>query len=92
MTLDDRTARVDVTVFADLFQSCRDICVDDQLVVVDGDVSFDEFSQGLKMRATKVDTLAAARHSSASALEMTLAVKCQVARHAQSASRPVSGR
>jgi DNA polymerase III subunit alpha len=72
MTLDDRTARVDVTVFADLFQSCRDICVDDQLVVVDGDVSFDEFSQGLKMRATKVDTLAAARQSSASALEMTL--------------------
>lgn len=72
ITLDDRTARLDVTVFADLFQSCRDICVEDQLVVVEGDVSFDEFSQGLKMRAAKVETLSAARQSSASALEITL--------------------
>ena len=44
VTLDDRTARMDVTVFADLFADCREKLADDSLVVVEGDVSFDEFT------------------------------------------------
>ena len=72
VTLDDRTARMDVTVFADLFADCRDKLADDSLVVIEGDVSFDEFTNGLKMRANKVETLENARKESASGLKIHL--------------------
>ena len=72
VTLDDRTARMDVTVFADLFADCREKLADDSLVVVEGDVSFDEFTNGLKMRANRVDTLENARKQSASGLKIHL--------------------
>ena len=72
VTLDDRTGRIDITVFADLFADCREKLADDALVVVDGDVSFDEFTNGLKMRANMVDTLENARKQSASGLKIHL--------------------
>ncbi|MEC9077293.1 MAG: DNA polymerase III subunit alpha [Pseudomonadota bacterium] len=72
VTLDDRTGRIDITVFADLFADCREKLADDALVVVDGDVSFDEFTNGLKMRANRVDTLENARKQSASGLKIHL--------------------
>ena len=72
VTLDDRTGRMDITVFADLFADCREKLADDALVVVEGDVSFDEFTNGLKMRANRVDTLENARKQSASGLKIHL--------------------
>jgi DNA polymerase-3 subunit alpha len=75
VTLDDRTARMDVTVFADLFADCREKLTDDSLVVIEGDVSFDEFTNGLKMRANTVETLENARKQSASGLKIHLEMK-----------------
>jgi DNA polymerase-3 subunit alpha len=75
VTLDDRTARMDVTVFADLFADCREKLADDSLVVIEGDVSFDEFTNGLKMRANQVETLENARKQSASGLKIHLDMK-----------------
>ena len=49
-TIDDRTARIDVTIFADLFVDCQEKLLDDTLVVIEGNISFDEFTSGLKMR------------------------------------------
>ncbi|MBU29821.1 MAG: DNA polymerase III subunit alpha [Gammaproteobacteria bacterium] len=72
ITIDDRTARIDVTVFADLFADCREKLIDDTLVVIEGNVSFDEFTNGLKMRASKVETLEDARKLSASSLKIYL--------------------
>jgi DNA polymerase-3 subunit alpha len=40
--------------------------------VIEGDVSFDEFTNGLKMRANKVETLENARKESASGLKIHL--------------------
>ena len=75
VTLDDRTARMDVTVFADLFADCREKLADDSLVVVEGDVSFDEFTNRLKMRANRIETLENARKHSASGLKIHLETK-----------------
>ncbi len=72
VTLDDRTARIEVTVFADLFVDCRDKLSDDALIVVEGDVSYDEFTNGLKMRANRIDTVENARKKSASSLRIHL--------------------
>ena len=71
VTVDDRTARIDVTIFADLFANCREKLLDDALVI-EGNISFDEFTNGLKMRATKVETLEDARKLSASSLKVHL--------------------
>jgi len=72
VTLDDRTARLDVTVFSDLLADCRELLTEDALVVVEGEVSFDEFSNGLKMRAYRVESLEHARQQSASGVRITL--------------------
>ena len=72
VTIDDRTARIDVTIFADLFADCREKLLDDTLIVIEGNVSFDEFTNGLKMRASKVETLEDARKLSASSLKIHL--------------------
>lgn len=72
VTLDDRTARLDVTVFPDLLADCREVLVEDALVVIEGEVSFDEFSNGLRMRAYRVETLEHARQQSASGVRIIL--------------------
>ena len=56
VTVDDRTARIDVTIFADLFANCREKLLDDALLVIEGNISFDEFTNGLKMRNKGRDT------------------------------------
>lgn len=72
-TLDDRTARIDVTVFPDLLSECHALLVEDGLVIVDGEVSADEYSKGLKMRASRVESLSEARAQSVSALRISMA-------------------
>ena len=72
VTIDDRTAQMDVTIFANLFADSREKLLDDSLLVIEGNVSFDEFTNGLKMRARKVETLEDARKLSASSLKIHL--------------------
>ena len=60
-TLDDRTARVDVRIYAELFSSCREKLVKDRLLVVEGEVEDDEFSGGCSVVASAIDDLESAR-------------------------------
>jgi len=50
LTLEDQTGRQEVAVFSDAYHAKRDLLVKDNLVVIEGEVSPDEFSGGLKMR------------------------------------------
>lgn len=61
VTLDDRSGRMDVAIFADAFKEYRDKIVKDALLVVEGQVSEDDFTGGLKMRADQVKSLYEAR-------------------------------
>ena len=61
VTLDDRSGRIDVTVFADRYGECRDKLTRNSVVVVQGEISEDEYTGGLKMRAESVQTLLEAR-------------------------------
>ncbi len=47
LTLDDRTGRIEVMLFEDIFQKYRDLIAKDALVLVDGSLRFDEFSRRL---------------------------------------------
>lgn len=52
--LDDGNARVELTVFNELFEQHRAWLKDDQLLVVEGKVTHDEFSGGLRVSAEKL--------------------------------------
>ncbi|MEZ5528540.1 MAG: DNA polymerase III subunit alpha [Porticoccaceae bacterium] len=63
MTLDDRSARIEVAVFSDTYREHRDKIDKDALLVVEGQVSEDDYTGGLKMRAESVRNLFEARAS-----------------------------
>ena len=60
-TLDDRTARIDVRIYAELYSKCRERLVKDRLLVVEGEVADDEFTGGCSMTASAVHDLEATR-------------------------------
>ena len=60
-TLDDRTARIEVRIYSELFASRRDLLVKDRLLVVEGEVEDDEFTGGCSMVASVIDDLESAR-------------------------------
>ncbi len=61
VTLDDRTGRMDVTIFAETFNNSRDLLLKDGLFIVSGQVRYDDFSGMLKMSAENVRLLADVR-------------------------------
>lgn len=54
VTLDDETARVELAVFSDLFAQKREAIRKDNLVVVYGQVTVDEHTDGFRMAADKL--------------------------------------
>lgn len=61
VTLDDRSGRLEVAAFSDTYNEYREKLAKDALLVVEGVVSYDDYSGGLKMRAEGVLDLAEAR-------------------------------
>ena len=54
VTLDDRTGRVEIAVFSDLYQQYRDLLAADTILVVEGSLSVDEFSGGYRISADRL--------------------------------------
>jgi DNA polymerase-3 subunit alpha len=61
VTLDDRTARIEATLFSDTYENNRELIQKDQVVVISGVVSLDDYSGMLKLRASDVQGIATAR-------------------------------
>ncbi|WP_039911935.1 DNA polymerase III subunit alpha [Cellvibrio mixtus] len=61
VTLDDRTGRMDVTVFAETLNNARDVLLKDGLLIISGQVRYDDFSGMLKMSAENLRLLADVR-------------------------------
>jgi len=61
VTLDDRTGRLELAVFSDIYHAARDRLLKDALIVVEGHVSVDEYTGGFKMSAEKIYTIEQAR-------------------------------
>lgn len=57
ITLDDRTARIDLVIFSDLFALYRDVLEKDQLILVEGEVSIDEYTESYRITGRKITTL-----------------------------------
>jgi len=70
--LDDRSARIEIAMFADTYSAHREQLIKDTLVVIEGHVSFDDYSGALKMRGKSVRSLLDARAQHVRALELEL--------------------
>ncbi len=57
LTIDDKTGRVEVSLFAEKYNIFSEMLVKDSLLVVSGSVSQDEYSGGYKMLAESISTL-----------------------------------
>lgn len=57
LTIDDRTGRIDVTLFSEIYNNARDLLLKDGLLVITGQVKHDDFSGQLKMSADNVQLL-----------------------------------
>ena len=72
VTLDDRTGRLELAVFSELFERYRDLLAKDTLLVVEGQVNVDDYSGGFKMSAERIYNIDQARGTFASRLEIDL--------------------
>ncbi len=69
--LDDGTTRIEVVVGNELLNQYQQLLKDDQLVIVEGRVSNDEFSGGVRVNARKLHDLSSLRNSRASFLKIS---------------------
>ena len=61
VTLDDRSARIDVRVFSEVFEHHRALLAKDRVLVVEGTLGFDDFSGGNQLTANRIYDIAHAR-------------------------------
>ncbi|SDU40045.1 DNA polymerase III subunit alpha [Geopseudomonas guangdongensis] len=73
VTLDDRSGRIEASLFAEAFAAAQSLLQTDALVVVEGEVSLDDFSGGLRLRAKRVMSLEEARTGLAESLRLKVA-------------------
>jgi DNA polymerase-3 subunit alpha len=65
LSLDDRTGRLEVTLFEEVFQRHRDLVAKDALVLVEGSLRFDEFSDSWRLAARRITELDKVREQQA---------------------------
>ncbi|NLS43162.1 DNA polymerase III subunit alpha [BEV proteobacterium] len=71
-TLDDRSGRLEVMLFTEALEKYQHLLEKDRILIVSGQVSFDDFSGGLKMMAREVMDISEAREKYARGLAITL--------------------
>ncbi|GAC1036255.1 DNA polymerase III subunit alpha [Pseudomonas sp. No.117] len=72
VTLDDRSGRIEASLFAEAFNAAQALLQTDALVIVEGEVSQDDFSGGLRLRAKRVLGLEEARTALAESLRIAV--------------------
>ncbi|MBT7674003.1 MAG: DNA polymerase III subunit alpha [Oceanospirillaceae bacterium] len=73
LTLDDRRARIDVALFGDTYEKYRELLQTDRLLIVEGEVSEDDYSGGLKVSAQQILTMPQARTVFSKGLRLSIA-------------------
>ncbi|OEY67822.1 DNA polymerase III subunit alpha [Marinobacter sp. X15-166B] len=72
ITLDDRSARIEATLFSEVFFESRELLQSDQVIIVEGQVSHDDYSGQMKMRVSSVMDVATARQRFSRGLKLAL--------------------
>ncbi|WP_440874004.1 DNA polymerase III subunit alpha [Thalassotalea sp. PLHSN55] len=72
VTLDDKSARIDVRLFPDDYDAFQDLLVNDAILVCKGQVSFDDYSGGITMTGRDIMSIATARENYVTSLDVQL--------------------
>ena len=83
ITLDDSSAKIEVVVFNEIWESHRHLVKEDQLLFVQGRVAEDQFSGGLRVTAEQLFDLAKAREEYARELRLSFNGQADATRLAQ---------
>jgi DNA polymerase-3 subunit alpha len=86
LTLDDRTGRIEATVFSDVYEQVRELLVPDAILAITGTLKPDDFTNGWTLIARSVRPLAAARAELADHLLLRLDLS-DPAKHAGAETR-----
>ncbi|MGP1615384.1 MAG: helix-hairpin-helix domain-containing protein, partial [Pollutimonas bauzanensis] len=78
--LDDGSAQVEVAIFNELYEQHRNRLKEDRLIIIQGKVSNDDYSGGLRVSAESVFDLQLAREARARSLRITLNGNADAAR------------
>ncbi|MBX9446638.1 DNA polymerase III subunit alpha [Dickeya chrysanthemi] len=71
-TLDDRSGRLEVMLFTDALEKYQHLLEQDRILIASGQVSFDDFSGGLKMTVRELMDISEAREKYARGLAISL--------------------
>ncbi|WP_297528988.1 DNA polymerase III subunit alpha [Thiohalobacter sp.] len=72
LTLDDRSARLEVRVFSDVFEHCRNLLAKDRVLVVRGGLGLDDYSGGYQLTAEEILDITHAREAFARRLVISV--------------------
>jgi DNA polymerase-3 subunit alpha len=70
LTLDDRSGRIEVTLFEEQYQPVRSVVAKDAILVVDGNLRYDDFSERWRVTAERIVDLDAAREQYARRIDV----------------------
>ncbi|WP_115706951.1 DNA polymerase III subunit alpha [Legionella sainthelensi] len=70
--MDDSTARIDIVIFDEIFESLSSTLATGDMLVVEGDVAHDDYNGGVKMSANSLYDVSTARTKFARCLELRL--------------------
>ncbi|MEN8259000.1 MAG: DNA polymerase III subunit alpha [Pseudomonadota bacterium] len=88
-TVDDRTGRMEVAVFTDIFEQYKDLLVKDTLLVAEGALNIDDFSGMLRLTAERLHSIEQARSAFARCLEIQW--PCEGTDHKKNVKETVEG-
>ncbi len=72
LTVDDRSERIDVSLFGEVFEANRQWLSPDKVVLMEGEVSHDDYSGMLKMRVKSITPIETVRHQYAKSLDLII--------------------
>ena len=70
--MDDSTARLDAVVFGEVFDSFNEPLATGDMIVLEGEVAYDDYNGGVKMTANQLYSISSARIRFARCLELRL--------------------
>jgi len=72
LTLDDRSSRFEAMLYTEAYEEFSQLLVKDKVLVVEGEVSFDDFSDGLKMTVRDVMDMPGARERFSKGIQLEI--------------------
>ena len=72
LILDDRSARMEVTLFDDVLQAHRELIVKDAILLIEGNLRYDDFIEGWRLAARKLQDMNLVREQQARRLHVRI--------------------